>query len=119
MSVVQKSCQSLMFSSVFFAKSIRAWFTGSYVNLIDIWKIAYDFAGNIPQLWYGSTAWADIPFAVFQTTAPYTGYAIMNPSGAGNIVPNKPLQFRTPVANPTLGNSNVVINLQYRIVEIA
>ena len=85
----------------------------------DSVPVAYNFAGNIPQLWYGSTAWADIPFAIFQTTAPYTGYAIMNPSGAGNIAPNKPLQFRTPLANPTLGNSNVVINLQYRIVEIA
>jgi hypothetical protein len=80
---------------------------------------AYSFGGNNPQLQYGSTFFCDIPFGIFQSIAPYTGYALMSTSGAGNILPNKPLLFRTPVANPTLGDSNVVISLQYRIVEIA
>tara|TARA_R100001480_G_C4690346_1_gene176053 strand:- start:227 stop:757 length:531 start_codon:yes stop_codon:yes gene_type:complete len=81
--------------------------------------VAYAFGGNIPKIKYDNTFFADIPFGIFQTVAQYTGYAIMAPSGAGNIVPNLPLQFFTPVANPTLGNSNIVISVQYRIVEIA
>lgn len=85
----------------------------------DAVPAAYNFGGNNPQITYGNTFWANIPFGIFQTTFPYTGYSVVSSSGAGNINANQPLQFRTPIANPTLGNGNVVINIQYRIVEIA
>jgi hypothetical protein len=80
---------------------------------------AYSFGGNNPQLQYDNTFFCDIPFGIFQSVPAYTGYALMSTSGAANITANQPLLFRTPVANPTLGDSNVVISLQYRIVEIA
>ena len=40
-------------------------------------------------------------------------------AGAGNMNDNQPLLFMANGVNPTTGNSNVVINIQYRIVEIA
>ena len=80
---------------------------------------AYNFGGNNPQLQYDNTFFCEIPFGIFQTASPYTGYALMATSGAGNMLANNPLLFRTPIANPTLGDSNVVLSIQYRIVEIA
>ena len=82
---------------------------------------AYSFGGNIPQLQYDNTFFAEIPFQIFQTSGAYTGYALIgnNITGAANILANRELLFSTPVANPTLGDCRVVISLQYRIVEIA
>lgn len=83
--------------------------------------VAYNFGGSNPRIRYDSTFFAEIPFGIFNQVSQYTGYGQMTYPfvGAGNIDDNQPLLFMAQGANPTVGNSNVVINIQYRIVEIA
>lgn len=83
--------------------------------------LAYSFSGANPRIRYDSTFFAEIPFGIFAQTSPYTGYGQMTYPfvGSGNIDDNKPLLFMANGSNPTTGNSNVVISIQYRIVEIA
>lgn len=83
--------------------------------------LAYSFGGVNPRIRYDSTFFMDIPFGIFAQTSPYTGYGqtTFPIVGAGNIDDNQPLLFMATGANPTTGNSNVVISIQYRIVEIA
>ena len=87
----------------------------------DAVPVAYSFGGLNPRIRYDSTYFAEIPFGIFRQTSPYTGYGQMTyPTvGSGNLTDNFPLLFMAQGANPTLGNSNVVISIQYRIVEIA
>jgi len=87
----------------------------------DAVPLAYSFGGANPRIRYDSTFFAEIPFGIFAQAAPYTGYGQMTYpfAGSGNLNDNQPLLFMANGANPTLGNSNVVISIQYRIVEIA
>tara|TARA_R110000787_G_scaffold20454_1_gene60765 strand:- start:47 stop:577 length:531 start_codon:yes stop_codon:yes gene_type:complete len=85
----------------------------------DAVPVAYSFGGLNPRIKYDSTYWSEIPFTVFSQISPYTSYSIMAPTGSGNMDADRELQFMSQIANPTLGNSNVVISIQYRIVEIA
>ena len=91
-------------------------------NLADATvPLSYNFGGLNPRIRYDSTFFAEIPFGIFGQINPYTGYGQMTypTAGAGNMNDNQPLLFMANGANPTTGNSNVVINIQYRIVEIA
>ena len=90
-------------------------------NLADAAVPTAYFLGANARIRYDSTFFAEIPFGIFGQIAPYTGYGQMTyPTvGSGNMNDNQPLLFMAQGANPTGGNSNVVISIQYRIVEIA
>tara|TARA_R110000744_G_scaffold254929_5_gene370487 strand:+ start:462 stop:995 length:534 start_codon:yes stop_codon:yes gene_type:complete len=90
-------------------------------NLADAAVPVGYFLGANARIRYDSTFFAEIPLTIFAQLAPYTGYGQMTyPTGGSlNLSDNFPLVFMAQGANPTLGNSNVVISIQYRIVEIA